>query len=90
MIYYKFEYFNIPPPSKIQFPTPPVKFDEGPGFTWVLGSRVRVPGPGFTYSRKLWVWYIMVVIAIDVILNFIGLTFQEDTNYMVYGIILLS
>ncbi len=51
MIYYKFEYFNIPPPSKIQFPTPPVKYDEGPGFTWVLGSRVRVPGPGFTYSQ---------------------------------------
>ncbi len=54
MIYYKLEYFNIPPPSNIQFPTPPVKFDEGPGFTWVLGSRVgsrvRVPGPGFTYS----------------------------------------
>ena len=46
MIYYKFEYFNIPPSSKIQFPTPPVKFDESPGFTWVLGSRVRVPGPG--------------------------------------------
>ncbi len=28
MIYYKFEYFNIPPPSKIQYPTPPVKFDD--------------------------------------------------------------
>ncbi len=51
MIYYKLEYFNIPPPSKIQFTTPPLKFDEGPGFTWVLGSRVRVPGPGFTYIR---------------------------------------
>ncbi len=42
MIYYKFEYFNIPPPSKVQFPTLLVKFDEGPGFTWVLGSRVLV------------------------------------------------
>ncbi len=41
----KFEYFNIPPPPRHQksnFPLPPVKFDEGPGFTWVLGSQVQV------------------------------------------------
>ena len=34
-------YPRPPPPQKIRISTP-VKFEDGPGFTWALGSRVPV------------------------------------------------